>query len=254
MQRKSKGQDRAIASPPASLSVRPGVGGSPLTPPPRGIRGKEQPLEKSDRILPLIKLMQALSPEVRERTAAIGEFVNNLTHVSYGSSFTFVPILRKRQRIKWLPKESGGGMDCRSFDGKMGTKYGACAECTFSRWENEAADPKHRPPACTEFWAFPIILVTARGYDLALLSLGKTQLAAGRSLANLIDYHPCDAFGAQYTISSYEETSKRGEVYHNVDIQGAGFLEGTDPLFLEAERWWGILHQQELTVDPDPAL
>ena len=213
-------------------------------------RGKEEVLEEKDRIYPMLTLVQKMSPSEHLDVAKEGDLINSLTLENYGKSLTIVPILYRKQRIMWIPRKAGGGIECRSFDGKTGSKWGACAECQFGKWNQEAKDPQEKKPKCTEYFTFPTIIVREGGEpDMVIASFGMTRYGCGKKLANLIYGKPMiPAFGGKYTLSSYIEHGELGD-YANLEVKGAGLLPKEDPLYQMAENWHRILHKDTLKTE-----
>ena len=215
------------------------------------VRGKEDPLDDKDRIYPMLSLVQKMSPQEHLDVAKPGEFINSLTLENHGKAVTLIPILVRRQRIMWIPRKAGGGIECRSFDGKQGTKWGECAQCRFSKWPTveEQPDPKFRKPGCTEYWTFPsLILREQQEPDLCVVSLGMTKYSTGKKLANLIHFKPVAAFAAKYLLKSVTETGVEGD-YENVEVNGSGLLTREDPLYQMAEHWYGLLHKDAIKTE-----
>lgn len=103
-------------------------------------------VDSSDIVIPRISLLQPVAPMSSEDGYSSGDFVDMTSRHNFGKSFLFVPIFYYANRIKWEdPSDIGSGIDCRSFDAKEGTTYGACSTCTFSQWIDKA------PPECTLF-------------------------------------------------------------------------------------------------------
>lgn len=215
------------------------------------VRGKEDALDEKDRIYPMLKLVQKMSPQEDMDAGRPGEFINSLTKENYGAVLTLVPILTRKQRVKWIDRKQGGGMECRSYDGRTGSKYGSCGECEFGKWKTveEEPDAHKRKPACTEYFAFPcLVLRGEQEPDLVVASFGMTKYTAGKKLANLIHLKPVAAFAGQYGLRSVLEKGAEGD-YYGVDINGAGLLKPDDAIYQTAESWWKRLSHADLKTD-----
>ena len=78
-------------------------------------------LGTSDFKIPRIKLLQALSPEIREHpgVAIPGQFWNTGLNVAMGDKIEFTPLIARKRVILWRPQnDNGGGMLAISVDGK----------------------------------------------------------------------------------------------------------------------------------------
>ena len=67
----------------------------------------------SDMIIPMLKVLQALSPEVKEKKGEIGQIWNNVFEVP-SNSLRIVPVFVDHQYVQWHPRSKGGGR-VRSF-------------------------------------------------------------------------------------------------------------------------------------------
>ncbi len=70
-----------------------------------------------DLIIPRIKLMQNVSPEVEDSGAPMGEFWHTVAGESLGEAFRFVPILVRKGYVLWAPRGDERGILARSSDG-----------------------------------------------------------------------------------------------------------------------------------------
>lgn len=82
-----------------------------------------QPMEQDSIRLPRLILAQGGNNNalLREGVAKEGDLINSLSKDNYGVQIEVVPLLQMpNTRIKWLPRDSGGGIACIARDGKMG--------------------------------------------------------------------------------------------------------------------------------------
>ncbi len=161
-------------------------------------------LSEEDRIIPRLKIMQPLSPEVDEGIAKPGEFVNSIAKKSYGKVIAFTPILWWKSRVYWQRPEEGGAILCQSKDAITGTVYGACTDCEYSRWVDKEA------PACT---AIINVLGLVNNSELVAMGFMKTSYTAGKQLINLFNYKNVDIFNFQYEFSAVQEQNQMGQKY-----------------------------------------
>lgn len=94
----------------------------PLDQTPDYLKGNErsgmETLGQGDFKIPRIKLLQALSPEVKTfpGKAIPGEFWHSGLNISLGSDFTFVPSIAGKRVILFNPRTNGGGILAFSRD------------------------------------------------------------------------------------------------------------------------------------------
>ena len=100
-----------------------------------------QPMDQDSIRLPRLILAQGgnNNPLIREGVAKEGDLINSLSRDNYGKEIEIVPLIQlPSSRIKWLPREDGGGIACIARDGKHGhgdpgdtLKDNECTECPF---------------------------------------------------------------------------------------------------------------------------
>ena len=161
-------------------------------------------ISEEDRIIPRLKIMQPLSPEVDEGIAKPGEFVNSIAKKSYGKVLTLTPVIWWKTRVYWQPREEGGEILCQARDAIEGTQYGLCADCDHSKWHNKES------PICT---AIINILGLVNNAELIATSFMKTSYFTGKQLINLFNYKKVDIFNFQYEISAVQEQNDFGKFW-----------------------------------------
>lgn len=161
-------------------------------------------IDAEDRMIPRLKIMQPLSPEVDEGIAKSGELLNSISKKSYGKELIFVPIVWWKSRIYWAGRDEGGEILCQARDAVHGSKYGACAECQYSKWNDKEA------PVCT---AIINILMLVNGSELIACSFMKTSYNTGKQLINLFNYKGVDIFNFQYNLFTKQEENTKGKFW-----------------------------------------
>lgn len=196
--KKKNGGKKTKARPPAmSEKALPAINRS------RGLA----PIEEEDRILPRLKLLQALSPEVLDKKGSPGEFVNSISGENFGSEVSFIPLFWRKSRILWIPREDGGGIRCRSFDGRTSSAGENCLSCENRLWKTEGKE--RIQPECVSF----INLITLVQGNPVAISFGKTSYSAGKKFINLVTLKGVDIFSFLYTLISQETTTEKGRFY-----------------------------------------
>ena len=121
-----------------------------------GREGKEL-IKSDDIVIPRISIVQALSPQVKERTANPGDIFNVVTNVNYtqGSKpgetiLKFIPLMFFGTRIMW-EGDLGTPIECIARDGENGSKYGNCNSCNFKDFTINEQNGRSDQPKCTEF-------------------------------------------------------------------------------------------------------
>ena len=64
--------------------------------------------EAGDVIIPRVKVIQALSPERKDKIADEGDIINSLTKEKLNDK-TFVPVFKFNNNVWWRDRSEGGG-------------------------------------------------------------------------------------------------------------------------------------------------
>ena len=109
-----------------------------------------------DLIIPRIKCLQALSPEVQDGTGKMGTIINSLT-LDNVTDRVFVPVCKFNNHILWRDRNDGGGIICRAADGKIGVMEDGttrpCAACRKCEFDN-TKQGREALPTCTKYINF----------------------------------------------------------------------------------------------------
>lgn len=208
-----------------------------------------QEVERTDLLLPRIKLLQPLSPEVIERGMKAGHMINSLTKEDYGEEVTIIPILHFKNRIKWGPREEGGGIECSSDQGKLARpEYGVknCLECNDQLWDNEAKKEEDRKPKCTLYYSFPCIVVESQ-FPVGL-SMERTKVKTAKKLLSIARYSGpnLDLFAKKYRLYSVKEKGPKGQFF-NFDVEPLGFTSEAE--YKAAEVFYASLLGITVKID-----
>lgn len=198
--------------------------------------GREQ-IDKNDLSLPRLIPVNALSKQFKERTADLGDLVENVSgNVLYthkaGVPLKGVFIAIRKMRNKWRPKGAGEGIECHSPDGHValmrnglfkGQPTNNCLTCEYAQF-TKMPDGSIKAPACTEYREF---LFLAESYPLPLvLSFGKAAAKEGKKLVEKLNAdmgvtnRPIYAFA--FDLSSVLKQGGGNEWYQAV-AKSAGF-------------------------------
>jgi hypothetical protein len=151
--------------------------------------------KQEDQVIPRIKVINALSPERKEKIADEGELLNSLTKEKVTPDMLFIPIKMYYSNIWWNPDRGDDQrMFCRSADGRIGVPFdgGAlvCKDCKKNLFDN-TKQGKDAQPLCTSYMNFlgffsgipvPVVLSFAR----TNYNEGKKMLSIAKSLMRSI--------------------------------------------------------------------
>jgi len=124
-----------------------------------------------------IRLRHGMSKNVpKELKVNVGEFFTDEKNL--GESFDAMLVYAHETR-KYFVGQELGAPECQSHDGKFGSRYGECAGCPFSQF-----DEKAKKAQCSRGYA--VILATPDFSVIGEMSFLRTSAAAGRKfLQNL---------------------------------------------------------------------
>lgn len=211
--------------------------------------------EQADLIVPRVKLLQPLSPEVQEEGQEPGHLVNSVTKRDYGITLTFIPVMHFKTRIRWASREPGSGLHCASDNGReirtgvphpYGNPEGGCLGCPEADWNEDAKDEKDKQPRCTLFYAFPSLV---EGDDApAAISMERTKVQAAKKLLSLARYAGAglDMFARKYRLESVLKKSGK-YTYYTLDVNVLGYV--TEAEFARAENLYASITASRVRLD-----
>ena len=143
----------------------------------RSTRGQEN-VRSEDLVLPVIKLLQGMSPEVTEQTvegAVPGAFLHTGVQEVFKGPLRVLVCAHTRSRALF-PNDKDDDYDgleqCLSRDGKEGSTYGSCDACHHTEWR-----PDRKPPLCSEAHNFTVLT----SYGPAILRFSKRSMPSARN-------------------------------------------------------------------------
>lgn len=171
-------------------------------------------LNNEDVIIPRIKIIQALSPERKAKEADEGDLLNSLTKEQLNGK-TFVPVFMFKPNICWIDRDLGGGIECRSFDGRIGIenetgKQLACVNCRRNEFDN-SKQGKEAQPECTKYMDFFGFIEGTRAP--IVLSFSKTCYNEGRAMVSLAKTTMQNMWNYGYKIDTKEMTKNDNSWY-----------------------------------------
>jgi hypothetical protein len=176
---------------------------------------------EGDMIIPRIKVINALSPECKDRLAAEGDILNSLTKTKLNEK-VFVPVFKFNSNIFWKPRNEGGGILCQARDGKSATQTDGknlqCHICRKNEFDNTKTG-RESFPTCTKYINFFGFIV---GEPIPIiLSFSKTNYNEGKKMYSLAKVTMQNMWNHGYTLSS-KKLAKNGNEWYNMVISAAG--------------------------------
>lgn len=182
-------------------------------------RGFEN-LEKSDLLLPRIKLLQPLSPEIGDLNQEAGTIFLGLSNKNFGKKITIIPVLHFRSRIKWTPEDDGGGIDCSSPDGRAPreTKYAKnCASCSHQLWNDNAKAKKDKAPKCTLYDNFLVLIDDSK--EPVIIPMERSKAKVAKRFYSMGALKGGDMWDHQYELSVVGEKNEDGKPFFNYSVR-----------------------------------
>lgn len=219
---------------------------------PAYLQGKEYKtqndnFDSSDVVIPRIKLLQGISPELQQFDhAKIGHFWHSGMDMDLGSKVKFVVADRRKKYLLSAPLEDGQGVLARADDavkwdktGKWqvklkGVKQPVTWEITdldvqksgLTQWGTSNPDDEDSGPAATMFYDYLVFLPDHLDLGPAVISLARASIKkAKKGLNDKIKLHDTNGRPMQALIfeaSSVDEQSDSGG-FKNWQFISAGF-------------------------------
>ncbi len=185
---------------------------------------------ESDMIIPRIKIINALSPERKDKLADEGDIVNSLT-VEKLNGKVFIPVFKFNSNIEWKDRAEGGGIRCHAKDGKRGYESDGtskmCAQCRRNEFDNSKTG-REALPKCTKYINFFGFIAGER--MPIILSFSKTNYNEGRKLYSLARVSMQNMWNHGYTLDS-KLMAKGGNEWYNIVVAAAGETSDEDRAF-----------------------
>lgn len=187
--------------------------------------------DADDLIIPRVKMVQALSPERKDKIADEGDIINSLTKEKLNGK-VFVPVFKFNNNIDWVPREQGGGMRCIARDGKVGVELSTqvskmCRVCGKCEFDNSKSG-RDAAPTCTKYINFFGFFASEQ--SPIILSFAKTNYAEGKKLYSLAKVTMQNMFNNGYTLVE-KACSKNNNDWYNIDVKPAGATSTEDREF-----------------------
>ena len=202
-------------------------------------------VDVTDLVIPRVKLLQALSPELTEfNNAKVGTFWHTIANENMGSELLAAPIVIKKSYILWSPRGDDRGILARAMDGvhwdNPGAEFtvkprGSANSVTYRLADTVAesgldqfgssvpGDPQSVPAASLTYnmlWYFPEFPELSPSVIINTRSSVKPM----QQLLSKIDAKPIAHYGQLYTIGIVQQKGAEGPFY-NFTYNGAGFVD-----------------------------
>ncbi len=216
---------------------------------------------------PRIKLLQGLSPEIKEYDdARPGHFWHHLANIDLGMTLKIVPIYIDQVAILWRPRKSGGGILARThdmqqwspdnmkFDVVLDSKKqvvwntgNSVAGSRLLEWGSSDPDDPNSPPAGTRMYNIVCAMPDFPDLPPAVVTLQRSAIRVARRWLGGLRLARAPIFGLVFNMSAIEDHNSDGENFYNYRFTGTGFLEDPD-LFAQYEQYYQAFKEMGLRI------
>lgn len=208
-------------------------------------------IDKSDLIVPRVKLLQAISPEVTDfDTAKAGEFWHSIAGESMGKVLRAIPIIIRKSFVLWAPRNDDRGILARSPDGKHWQNWkdqdgnpkqftvkpkGAAKDVTYTLAETVAESGlaefgtsipgnEQSPPAAALTYEMLFYFPDAPELSPAVIINTRSSVKKAKVLISKIEGRDVPHYAQIFQIGIKAEQGDEGP-YYNYDYVGDGFVQ-----------------------------
>ena len=185
-------------------------------------------------IVPRIKLLQGLSPEVMDDGGKAGEFYHTVAETSMGDSLKMVPVFVSQSVILWRPRKDGGCILARADDGihwdrpntEFDVKLDTGKNVTWNTGKTVQQggltdfgtmdpDDKNSHPAATRM--INIIAMFPDHLDLspAAISLQRSSFKVGQQFVSKLAISKLPSWARIFDMTSKKDRNTDNESYFN---------------------------------------
>lgn len=196
--------------------------------------------------LSIIRLLQALSPEVQQQGEKAGTFWHTVAEENLGESLRVIPIWIDQSYVLWRPREDSGGILARAVDGihwtpdrgqfdvklKSGKQVRwrlapTVAESGLDAWGSSDPDDPNSQPAATRMINVVVALPDFPKLSPVLLPMQRSQIRVARKFLGKIRMSDAPSFGQRFVVGTKLESGKKG-TYYNFTFTQDGFVMDAD--------------------------
>jgi hypothetical protein len=201
-------------------------------------------IDSTDRIIPRIKLIQAISPELTEfpDQAKAGQFWHTIAQENLGPTIKAIPIIIRKSYVLWAPRNDDRGILARAMDGihwepanaefRVKPK-GSPAEVIY-RTANTVMESKldqfgtsipgdpNSAPAASLTYNMMWYLIDHPELSPSVIINTRSSVKPMQQLLSRIDSKPVPHFCQVYDITSMQQKGAEGP-YFNFAYTGSGF-------------------------------
>lgn len=224
---------------------------------PAYLKGKEHEIkddnfDSSDIVVPRIKLLQGLSPEIEKYDhAKVGDFWHTGASLGIGTEFDFVVVTRKKKYLLSTPTIDKQGILARADDGRTWDREGSwevqidkktrvtweitdkdVEKSGLANWGTWDPEDENSYPAATLFYDYLVLLPDHPEFGVALITLARSQIKPAKTgLNSKIAFHKSNGRPVQsllFKARATTVTNDDNESYRNWQFFQNGFNQDED--------------------------
>jgi hypothetical protein len=202
-------------------------------------------VDSTDRIIPRIKLIQAISPELQDfPDAKAGQFWHAIAQQNLGPSIKAIPIVIRKSYVLWAPRNDDRGILARAMDGIHWDPPNAeftvhpkgqpkpityrtkktVAESGLDQFGTSIPGDERSPPAASLTYNMMWFLIDYPELSPSVIINTRSSVKPMQQLLSRIDSKPVPHYVQVYDISSVQQKGVEGP-YFNFAYTGAGFAD-----------------------------
>lgn len=206
-------------------------------------------VDSSDKIMPRIKLLQSVSPELDAFSEAKkGEFWHNVAAQSLGNKLRGIPIIMRKTYVLWAPRGDDRGILARANDGlhwdlpgaeftvkpknsphnvtyKLGQTVNekVNGQPALSEFGSSMPGNPQSPPAAALTYQFLWFFPDFASFSPAVLINTRSSVKPGKDLLSKIDMRPVDHFFQAYEIGVVKQMNAEKQEFFNYTYASSGY-------------------------------
>lgn len=202
-------------------------------------------VDSTDRVIPRVKLLQAISPELNDFSEAkAGQFWHAIAQQNLGPILRAIPIVIRKSYILWAPRTDDRGILARAMDGIHWDPANAeftvkpkgspnpityrtaktVAESKLDQFGTSIPGDANSAPAASLTYNMMWYLVEFPELSPSIIINTRSSIKPMQQLLSRIDSKPVPHFVQLYDISSVQQKGAEGP-YFNFTYTGAGFAD-----------------------------
>jgi len=233
----------------------------------RGGQGTEN-LDRGDYEMPVIQLLQGISPQVLEEGCAAGQFYHSVAEKELGTELRIVPLFVTTRYVLWNPLWDGGGILARADDGKnwsppMGefeihptkgvkrsvtwTLKPTVAESGLGAWGSYDPEDSNSPPAATYGYYIVVQLLDFPELSPAVIRMSRASIKMAKKFMAKLKISEAPSYGMIFKMSSWMDTNNDSQQFMNYKFRAEGLIEDED-LFKTLESRYELFRSEGLDI------